>query len=159
METWLPVSNFDGYEVSDHGRARSVDRWIVYVDGRQRFYPGQLITPTGPGRFVNVKRVGRFRVCHAVLNAFVGPCPPGLECCHGDDDPDNNALINLRWGTRSDNQHDRVRNGRSVNANKTHCKAGHEFTRENTYLRPQGGRTCRKCLTKWVRESRQRKKR
>lgn len=33
----------------------------------------------------------------------------------------------------------------STNARKTHCKRGHEFTDENTYIRPDGGRSCRKC--------------
>lgn len=32
------------------------------------------------------------------------------------------------------------------NARKTHCKRGHEFTPENTYIRP-GGRECRACKT------------
>jgi hypothetical protein len=38
-----------------------------------------------------------------VLEAFVGPCPPDMECLHGDDVPDNNVLTNLRWGTKSEN--------------------------------------------------------
>lgn len=28
---------------------------------------------------------------------------------------------------------------------RTHCKHGHEFTPENTYLTPQGHRVCRRC--------------
>lgn len=32
------------------------------------------------------------------------------------------------------------------NARKTHCKSGHEFTKENTYIHPQrGSRLCRTC--------------
>ncbi len=28
---------------------------------------------------------------------------------------------------------------------RTHCKNGHEFTPENTYVRPEGWRECREC--------------
>lgn len=31
------------------------------------------------------------------------------------------------------------------NAAKTHCDNGHEFTDENTYINPEGHRTCREC--------------
>lgn len=34
----------------------------------------------------------------------------------------------------------------AINAVKTHCKRGHEFTPENTYLMPRGGRCCRICI-------------
>jgi hypothetical protein len=47
-----------------------------------------------------------------VLLAFVGPAPPGQECCHRDGDPSNNALANLRWGTRLCNACDRRLHGR-----------------------------------------------
>mgnify|MGYP002780477625 CR=1 FL=1 len=47
-----------------------------------------------------------------VLEAFVGPCPPGMECRHFPDrDPTNNNLTNLSWGTRSRNQRDRNAHG------------------------------------------------
>jgi hypothetical protein len=32
-----------------------------------------------------------------------------------------------------------------LNARKTHCKRGHEFTKENTYPMPGGGRACVAC--------------
>lgn len=32
------------------------------------------------------------------------------------------------------------------NARKTHCKHGHEYTPENTYVQPKGSRACRTCL-------------
>lgn len=33
----------------------------------------------------------------------------------------------------------------AANAAKTHCKRGHPFDAENTYMRLDGGRTCRAC--------------
>lgn len=47
-----------------------------------------------------------------ILTTFIGPCPPGLECCHDDGNPANNALTNLRWDTPKANAEDRKRHGR-----------------------------------------------
>ncbi len=40
-----------------------------------------------------------------------------------------------------------IRRGRTGenNRSKTHCPAGHEYTKENTYLRVSGARHCRAC--------------
>lgn len=46
-----------------------------------------------------------------ILEAFTGPCPPGMECLHRDGDPQNNSLSNLRWGTRSENVRDAITHG------------------------------------------------
>lgn len=38
----------------------------------------------------------------------------------------------------------------AIHARQTHCVNGHEFTKENTYLRTAGGRYCRACgLNSW----------
>lgn len=40
----------------------------------------------------------------------------------------------------------------SINAAKTHCVAGHEFTPENTYIsKTNGQRVCRLCKRDWAR--------
>jgi len=45
------------------------------------------------------------------------------------------------------------------NRNLTHCAQGHEYTPENTYLRPgTTHRHCRTCRTEWARAYRERKK-
>jgi hypothetical protein len=44
------------------------------------------------------------------------------------------------------------------NGDKTHCKHGHEFTPENTYNPPKGGRQCRTCARVKIREYMQRKR-
>lgn len=124
-ERWLPIVGFEGlYEVSDFGRVRSVDRILPYE--RRDQYSGRILSfdrkrcgqilragPSNSGHLSVVLGRGQTRSVHTlVLEAFVGPCPEGHESCHGDDDPINNKLENLRWGTRSDNLHDAIRNGK-----------------------------------------------
>ncbi len=53
-----------------------------------------------------------------MLELFVGPCPPGMECCHYDGDPANNALTNLRWDTTRGNSADGIRLGRSTRGSR-----------------------------------------
>lgn len=51
------------------------------------------------------------QVHHIVLEAFVGPCPPGMEACHNDGNSLNCSASNLRWDTRRNNLADRRRHG------------------------------------------------
>jgi len=50
-------------------------------------------------------------VHHLVLEAFIGPRPPGMECAHWDGDAGNCRLSNLRWATHTDNERDKFRHG------------------------------------------------
>src|SRR5699024_9639299 len=85
------------------------------------------------------------RVHRLVMEAFVGPCPEGMEVCHWNDNASDNRLSNLRYDTRSANTMDMIRNGRHNHARKTHCPRGHEFILEN--LKPiSQGRKNRRCL-------------
>ncbi len=49
-----------------------------------------------------------------ILEAFVGTCPEGLVACHGDGNPANNSISNLRWDTPESNWEDRKRHGRDM---------------------------------------------
>ena len=156
QERWLSVPGYESkYEVSDLGNVRSVGRWVTRRHSGAYWTDGQTLKPRlGHHGHHYVTLFGKtkkdrkhFGVHQLVLLAFVGPCPAGMECCHWDDVPSNNHLINLRWGTKSDNMQDKVRNGNHHQANKTHCIRGHEFTAENTYVSPSrpNERTCRTC--------------
>lgn len=76
---------------------------------------------SGPKKFTKY-------VHRVVLEAFVGPCPPGMECLHGDDDKSNNRLGNLRWGTHQENAADTARGGK-LRGHKSYSK----LTAEKVY--------------------------
>lgn len=124
IEEWRAVVGFEGsYEVSNIGRVRSLDRAVTYQKIDQ--YSGRTITVTKhmkgqmlrPGAqksghlLVVLGRKNNALVHHLVLKAFVGPQPPGMECCHGDGQPANNVDTNLRWDTRQANVADMWRHG------------------------------------------------
>ena len=159
-EKWLPVVGWEGlYEVSDLGRVRSLDR----LDARGNRRTGKLLaqsTLTCGHRLVKLCRLGlhtTFQVHRLMLTAFVGACPPGMEACHRNDVPDDNRLVNLRWGTRSENQRDSVRNGTHYFAARTQCPNGHQYNEVNTYNTPDSRRDCRACRQRASQRRRARK--
>lgn len=124
-ERWQPVVGFEGlYEVSNFGRVRGVDRILTYERTDQ--YSGKrlcinrkklgIVLRPAPGLSGHLSVVlgrGNTKSVHVlVATAFIGQNPGGCEVLHFDDDPSNNHLSNLRWGTRSDNLLDAVRNGK-----------------------------------------------
>jgi hypothetical protein len=136
-----------------------VDRWGNHTTRRLKgriLKPG-IIRRSGSSIHLFVKMPGNqtLFVHRAVLEAFKGPCPPGMEACHYNDVGTDNRIENLRWDTRKGNKRDEVRNGLNFNARKIQCKHGHEFTPENTISkmsrngRPR--RDCRKCQAEAMR--------
>lgn len=160
-ETWRTVVGYEGYyEVSDWGRVQSLDRVVDGCSGSSRHISGRVLASnvSGSGRYPTVtlwrENVSSWRAVHdIVLEAFVGPRPPGMEARHGDDIPTHLWLENLSWGTRSDNMHDRVRNGRHHEARKTECVNRHPFSVANTHIDKRGYRSCRKCHAARVRKA------
>lgn len=96
-EAWKPIPGFEGrYEVSDLGRVRSLNFRGVCGPAVMRTtknHNGYHVVSLGS------KPKKQFRLHCLVLEAFVGPRPPGMQGCHGRDDKDDNRLENLRWDT------------------------------------------------------------
>lgn len=159
-EEWRPVVGYEGrYEVSNFGSVRSLPR----VDTKGRRVRGRILAvsthPSGHQR-VKLSRDGDHRstsLHRVVLIAFAGPPSPGHEVLHGDGNPANNHLSNLRWGTRSENILDRVRHGVHHQAIKTHCPWGHAYDAANTYVCSDGRRMCRTCLSERNRARKERR--
>lgn len=155
MEIWRPVVGFEGgYMISDAGHVRSVTRIVVNSEGISKTIHGKnrkIVMSNRNRACLVLRRDGKShmrQVHHMVLEAFVGGKPDGLWGLHRDDDPTNNRLDNLYWGTPSENTADCIRNGKHSMASKTTCIRGHEFTEENTKVTERAtGHTKRECLT------------
>lgn len=115
-EEWRAVVGYEGrYMVSSEGRIKSLPN--------QRRNSELLMKQSGHCRsghmVVNLTTKnsdGRWRqkveyVHQLVLKSFIGDCEDGMEACHGDGNPENNNLKNLRWDSRKMNQLDRVSHG------------------------------------------------
>ncbi len=112
---WRPVVGLEGrYQVSSDGKIRSPRRDLMLTWRNPKGY--HYVT----FRSANGKRVAK-GVHRAVLEAFAGPCPRGHEAAHGDGDPSNNRLDNLRWATSVDNHADRRRHGRIPTGEDNHA--------------------------------------
>lgn len=143
---WLPVPDTDGrYEVSDQGQVRSVPRagstrgrLLRASPNKDTGYLAVTVSSAERGQFTLI-------VHTAVLRAFSGECPPGHETRHLNGVQTDNRLSNLCWGTKSENQHDRVRHGTHLQAAATHCPAKHPYDEENTGLDARGTRRCKAC--------------
>jgi HNH endonuclease/NUMOD4 motif-containing protein len=151
QERWLPVVGYEGlYEVSDRGHVRGLDR-MVRTGSRwgtesQRMQRGRILAFGSRGYgywFVHLSRAGKasaFYVHRLVLEAFVGPCPEGMEALHGPGGRrDNRWPENLSWGTRSQNARDRTRDGTMVRGIQIfHARLNPDAVREIRRLTADG---------------------
>lgn len=63
---------------------------------------------------VKIKRENKkvLKFIHVLIcEAFIGPKPDGMMCCHWNGNPADNRVSNLRWGTALENYGDMLRHG------------------------------------------------
>lgn len=145
-EEWRSVPGYEGlYEVSSLGRVRS----------KSSYLKGSV---SKGYRYVHLTK-GTLRVNRIVCEAFHGPAPEDKPyALHRNGVKSDNRSVNLYWGSQAENMMDAVHHGSHLNARKTECDSGHDFDLGNTYVAPDGKRSCRECRRKWARERRERVK-
>ena len=111
-EIWKPVPSVDGVLASSWGRILLPTSEALMPKGGTRTYvPKPTIgsisrSKTGARhiyRNIFNRKLGNLKVHRLVCEAFHGPCPPGMEVLHLDENGLNNRPENLRWGTRKEN--------------------------------------------------------
>lgn len=141
---YRPIAGFPGYRVSREGVIQSrrirgtterlADEWRTLKPARRpKGYLSVNLQAAGVKSFHFIH--------HLVLEAFVGPRPPGLICCHGDGDPSNNRVENLRWDSYLSNSADMLRHGTRPMGSRCNAKLGEEEVREIRRLRSAGVRS------------------
>jgi hypothetical protein len=164
-EEQRPIADWDGYYVTNQGRVFSYKRQgfqTSVVDPNRaprelKLTEAFVGPPKRRRRVLVVKlrdtraRAGSPQVSWLVAAAFIGPRPAGMGVLHWDDDPSNNRVGNLRYGSQLDNAVDARRNGRMpkrpsfVTCPK--CgERGHQAVNCGRKFRPQGSRNaCSGC--------------
>lgn len=102
MSEWREIEGYPDYQVSDDGQVKHGD--YVMIGNRIRSGHKQ----------VKLRRNGK-TICHyvhrLVAKAFI-PNPDNLPIVrHLNDNPIDNNVDNLAWGTQKDNMNDSIRNG------------------------------------------------
>lgn len=115
-EIWKAIPSEPGYEVSNLGRVRSVDRAVETQNGQTRRYSGKVLSPGLSVGYPSVScGLGNSRHVHVlVLEAFVGPRPAGYEARHLNRNKLDPRESNLSWGPRSENNRDRTTHGQNL---------------------------------------------
>lgn len=125
-EEWAPMVGFPNYYISTHGRATHYDEPLTpheynkYGHSEYRMYKNKRQYAKG---------------VHVLMaEAFIENPNNYPIVRHLDDNPRNNYIENLAWGTRKDNTQDSIRNG-------TFVFRYHYFTKEEIERSNETNRT------------------
>lgn len=102
-EIWKQIKNFPKYQVSDHGRIKSVKCTLKPQSNSMGYFRVNLY---------NGKTMKSCSVASLVLEHFLGPRPSAKhEAAHINGKKTDNIVSNLDWKTRLENEHDKSIHG------------------------------------------------
>lgn len=123
-EVWKDIEGYEGmYQISNFGRLKTLSRVSTFIQGgrtRSRLLKERILKPcSGRHGYIEVGlckdgKVFYTRIHRLVALAFIPNENPEIfnVVCHRDDNPANNEVSNLYWGTQKTNHADARRNGR-----------------------------------------------
>lgn len=109
-EEWRPAPGFPLYETSNLGRVRRI-RYVPVVGEKDPhgYYRANLVR----GESRKHKHIHQM-----VAEAYLGPCPLGMEVAHLDGNPRNNCVANLTYTTHRENIGHKVVHGTAQRGEK-----------------------------------------
>lgn len=107
---WYKIPNFPGYEITRCGKLRNSKTTREFTFNKTGKYLRACLKQSGKLRTMTLHSL--------LLETFVGPRPDGHVSCHIDDNPRNNSLTNLMWGTPEENRRQAKVNNRIPCAGK-----------------------------------------
>lgn len=113
-EEWRSIEGLEGYEVSNLGSVRSLDRTTTNSRGVVRRLKGRVLQLTNhPQGYLTVRFYGRIpQLVHRIVAAaWIGDAPAKHDVNHIDGNKKNNAASNLEYVTRKGNMEHAQRTG------------------------------------------------
>lgn len=135
-ELWKDIKGYEGfYQISNNGNVRSVDRIIIYRNGKRYKYKGVNLNKSKDTRGYlqvgfNVSGVkSTHRIHRLVAMNFIDGYKSDKEVNHIDGDKNNNSVKNLEWVTSSEN----TKKGYDLGLFEKARKAAAESAKGNSY--------------------------
>jgi hypothetical protein len=111
MEIWKDIEEFNGYQISNLGNVRTLDKLVDTVYNAKRTIKARVLKKTIRAKGSKYLCVGLYKdkksklmsVHRLVALAFLENLDNHKIVMHLDDNPSNNNVCNLKWGTYSQN--------------------------------------------------------
>ena len=105
FEAWQDIPGYEGrYQASTYGRIKSVERTVVFKDGRKKSFPSVLLKYGKRRNYLRVDlckngKIISISVHRIVARTFIPNFQNLPYINHKDENPRNNRVENLEWCT------------------------------------------------------------